>query len=219
MDIEVKKYSQVGERLKELRGNLSQEEFAKKIGISFRTLQRYEVGERIPHPHVLSKIAEKFDTTVDWILTGNLNIEKALILEGAKRSHYLEDLVEKLEEIRARTFRLKLIEGKENATEEEMEKISKILEDENIFLNLMRKMIEENVEQAKEVKYFEQISHHSPLYSIFRQIEKMFNKGEKAKIDAIKTLLTAFESNKDDNRPKINVFKALVAVFESELEK
>jgi len=207
------------DRLRELRGTLSQEEFSKKIGVSLRAYQRYESGERVPPPHILSKIAALLDTTIDWIITGDLNIEKAIMLERARESFYLEDLVEKLEETRARTLRLKLIEAKENATEEEMEKISKILEDENTFLNLMRKQIEENIEQAKEVKHFEQISYRSPLYSIFRQIEKMFNKGERAKIDAIKALLTAFESNKDDDRAKINVFKVLVAVFESELEK
>ena len=219
MVVETKKYLQVGERLKELRENLSQEEFAKKIGVSFRTYQRYEVGERIPHPHVLSKIAGLFGTTIDWILTGNLNIEKAIILERAKESHYLEDLVERLEGITARIVKLKFAEAKENATEEELEKISKMVEDEKKFLDLVRKLIADNIEDAKEVKHFEQISQRSPLYSIFRQIEKIFNKGEKTKIDALKILLAAFESDKGDNRAKIEAFKALVTVFESELEK
>jgi len=218
----MRKYIQIGERLKELRGDLSQEEFAKEIGVSHKGYQRYESGERVPHPHVLSKIAEKFDTTVDWILTGNLNIEKAIILEWAKKSHHLEDLADELEGITTRILKLKVAEAKENATEEELEKISKIVaeaEDEKKFLDLVRKRIADSIEDALEVKHFDQISQRSPLYSIFRQIEKIFNKGEKAKIDAIKTLLTAFESNKDDVRAKIDVLKAFVSVFEPELQK
>lgn len=207
------------DRLRELRGTLSQEEFSKKIGVSLRAYQRYESGERVPHPHVLSKTAELYNTTVDWILTGDLNIEKAIILEYAKMSSYFEDIVEKLEQITARRLKLKLAQAKENATEEEQEKISKIFEDEKTFLDLMKKIIKENKEEAEEVKHFNQISSRSPLYSIFRQIEKIFNKGEKVKIDAIKVLLAAFESKKDDDRAKIEVFKVLVAVFESELQK
>lgn len=202
-------------RLRELRGTLSQEEFSKKIGVSLRAYQRYESGERVPHPHVLSKIAELCDTTIDWILTGDLNVEKAIILEWAKKTHYLEDLVEKLEQITVRTLKLKLAA----VPKEEQETISKIYKDEKSFLVLVKKLIEENIKEAKEVKHFEQISHRSPLYSIFRQIERLFNKGETAKIEALKTLLSAFESDPDDDKAKIDAFKVLVTALESDLKK
>ena len=58
-----------------------------------------------------------------------MNIEKAMILEWAKKTHYLQDLVETLEKINARILKLKLAEAKESATEEETEKISRIIED------------------------------------------------------------------------------------------
>jgi len=206
-------------RLRELRGGLSQEEFAKKIGVSHRAYQRYESGERVPHPHVLSKIAVLYDTTIDWILTGNLNIEKAIILEWVKRSTILEGIVKKLEQITASTLKLKLSEAKENTTEEEIKMISKIFKDEKSFLDVVRKQIAEGLEDVEEVRHFEKIGQPSPLYSIFRQIEKMFNKGEMAKIDAIKILLAAFESKKDDDRAKLEALKVLIAVFESELQK
>lgn len=202
-------------RLRDLRGTLSQEEFSKKIGVSLRAYQRYESGERVPHPHVLSKIAELCDTTIDWILTGDLNVEKAIILEWAKKTHYLEDLVEKLEQITVRTLKLKLAA----VPKEEQETISKIYKDEKSFLVLLKKLIEENINEAKEVKHFEQISHRSPLYSIFHQIERLFNKGETAKIEALKTLLSAFESDPDDDKAKIDAFKLLVTALESDLKK
>jgi len=50
---------------------MSQEEFSKKIGIPFRSYQRYEAGERLPRGRVLSKIAEQTLVTPEWILTGD----------------------------------------------------------------------------------------------------------------------------------------------------
>jgi transcriptional regulator with XRE-family HTH domain len=94
------KYSQVGERLRELREknlNISQEEFAKRVGISLSGYQNYEAGKRVPHPHALTKIAEMCDTTVDWILTGELNVEKARQIEWLKRASAMEELVEEIE--------------------------------------------------------------------------------------------------------------------------
>lgn len=202
------------DRLIQLRGSLSQEKFSKKIGVSLRAYQRYESGERVPHPHVLSKIAALCNTTVDWILTGDLNIEKAIILERAKKSIYMEDLIEKLEQITERMLKLKLTEVGINATNEEQEIIRKIFEDEKNFLFLVKEWTKEAMEEAKNIRHFDQISQRSPLYSIFRQIESMFNKGEKAKIEAIKAVLTALESEKDEVKV-IGAFKVLVAVFES----
>lgn len=60
----------IGERLRKLRGNLSQEEFAKKLGISVRGYQNYEAGERIPKGKILSKIAVACNVTTDFVLTG-----------------------------------------------------------------------------------------------------------------------------------------------------
>lgn len=73
----MKKYSyiDVGNRLKELRGNLSQKEFAEKIDVSFRTYQRYEAGETLPPEPVLERVAELYNTTVDWILRRDFDKE------------------------------------------------------------------------------------------------------------------------------------------------
>ena len=76
----MRKYLQVGERLKKLRGDLSQGEFAKKIGVSYKGYQRYESGERIPRPHVLFEIAEKESVTVDWLLSGKVRSLEEKIL-------------------------------------------------------------------------------------------------------------------------------------------
>jgi transcriptional regulator with XRE-family HTH domain len=64
-----------------LRGDLSQKDFAKKIGVSHKGYQRYESGERIPRPDILFKIAESESLTVDWLLTGKLRGLEEKILD------------------------------------------------------------------------------------------------------------------------------------------
>lgn len=60
-----------GKRLKGLREreNLSREALAKKIGISYWSLSKYETGNREPDIDTLQKIADFFDVTLDY-LTG-----------------------------------------------------------------------------------------------------------------------------------------------------
>lgn len=60
----------IGQRIKLVRGNLTQTEFAKILGIKKQNyISRYESG-RIPPHDILLKIAEHGRVTVDWLLTG-----------------------------------------------------------------------------------------------------------------------------------------------------
>lgn len=54
----------IGERLKRLRGDKSQEEVAVDLGISFSAYAKYEQGIRIPRDEIKLKIAEYFKVTV-----------------------------------------------------------------------------------------------------------------------------------------------------------
>jgi len=67
----MKRFIATGNRLKELRGLLSQQDFALQIGVPFRTYQRYEAGERLPKGPILQRIAQRCEITTDYILTGN----------------------------------------------------------------------------------------------------------------------------------------------------
>ena len=77
----MQKYKEIGKRLKELRGSLSQKEFAAKIGVSFAAYQNYEYGKRMPHGLALAKIAEQCHVTTDYILTGVVDSLYQLLLE------------------------------------------------------------------------------------------------------------------------------------------
>lgn len=62
--------SQVGQRIRTIRGEMNQTDFAKTIGVRKQNyVSRYEHG-RIPNPELLVRIANYGKVTVDWLLTG-----------------------------------------------------------------------------------------------------------------------------------------------------
>lgn len=55
-------------RFRELRGEVTQEQFAKKIGVSRPTIGLYESGARIPDAEILRDICLKCNVSSDWLL-------------------------------------------------------------------------------------------------------------------------------------------------------
>jgi len=56
------------DRLRTLRGELKQAEFARKVGLAQNTYNRYESGERIPDIEVLVRLAARLGVSTDWLL-------------------------------------------------------------------------------------------------------------------------------------------------------
>lgn len=62
----------LGRRIRQLRGfDLTQDEFAKKLGVSQSQLSKYERGVVAPPADVLIRIKEQFRVSIDWLLTGD----------------------------------------------------------------------------------------------------------------------------------------------------
>jgi transcriptional regulator with XRE-family HTH domain len=70
----------LGLRIKQLRKQhkWTQKELAVKIDVRFPQLNKYECGLHAPPVEKLVKIAEVFDTTVDFLLTGNRSEQRPL---------------------------------------------------------------------------------------------------------------------------------------------
>lgn len=58
-----------GDRLKHVRGSLSQKAFASDLGVALSSYQNYERGEREPSLHVLCEIVAR-GWSAHWLLTG-----------------------------------------------------------------------------------------------------------------------------------------------------
>jgi len=78
------------ERFKLLRGNIPQDEFAKKIGVSRPTVGFYENGERLPDALVLKKISENLNVSVDYLL--GIDVENKLELENKVMSEKIKQI-------------------------------------------------------------------------------------------------------------------------------
>ena len=57
----------IGNRLVALRGERTQEDVAKAIGVSVAAIGMYERGERIPRDEIKIKLASYYDTTIQSI--------------------------------------------------------------------------------------------------------------------------------------------------------
>jgi transcriptional regulator with XRE-family HTH domain len=69
-----------GRRVKELRKQKkwTQKELADKLDVRFSQLNKYECGLHVPPVDKIIQLAELFDTTVDFLLTGNRTDERPL---------------------------------------------------------------------------------------------------------------------------------------------
>lgn len=89
-----RKYIEIGNRLRILRGKKTQTEFATDIGTTLRTYQHYESGGRQPDPNVLKVISDKYRKSVDWILKGTpeINYQEN---HSSLNSHKINEIVQK----------------------------------------------------------------------------------------------------------------------------
>lgn len=70
---------QFSERLTQLRRrySISQTELANAVGVSRKSIQYYESGERYPRSGVLVKLAEYFKVTVDYLTSDGEAVTKS----------------------------------------------------------------------------------------------------------------------------------------------
>lgn len=84
-----------GQKIKELRTslNMSQETLADELGISIKSIQRYETDKSKPDTYTLVKLATYFDVSADYILgllafEGELREESNKILQDGKYNKF-----------------------------------------------------------------------------------------------------------------------------------
>ncbi|MCI9292036.1 MAG: helix-turn-helix transcriptional regulator [Erysipelotrichaceae bacterium] len=77
----------VGSRIKMVRDmyKLSQDKFGKKIGLTQARIWQYESGLRTPKYDVIDRIANTYNVSTYWLLTGTNNIKGAANLTPSQR--------------------------------------------------------------------------------------------------------------------------------------
>jgi len=85
---------EIGRRIRELRGfDMTQSDFAGRIGVAQSYLSALERGEKEPGAAVLLAISKEFGRSVDWLLTGQTSHFRATSIlrnetTGSQRNHY-----------------------------------------------------------------------------------------------------------------------------------
>lgn len=64
----------IHERIKKIRGDISQTDFAIKLGVSRSTILHYEKGDSSPNATFLNAVCDIFNISPAWILTGSGNM-------------------------------------------------------------------------------------------------------------------------------------------------
>ena len=60
----------IGDRMRQIRGDMNQSEFAMRLRISKETLGRYERNERQPDSEFLTRLYQAVDVDITWLVTG-----------------------------------------------------------------------------------------------------------------------------------------------------
>ena len=58
-------------RIAAVRGTRSQLRFARDLGVFQQNVNRYELGQKIPHVDFLITVSLKEGISIDWLLLGN----------------------------------------------------------------------------------------------------------------------------------------------------
>ncbi len=90
---------QFSDRLREkrLEANLTQSDLAKIAGVSTRTIQNYELGDRQPsNMVVVQKIADALHTTTEYLLGSSIYTVETHERDGANAARDIEELVEEV---------------------------------------------------------------------------------------------------------------------------
>ena len=86
--------TEIGKRLREMRGDLTIPQAAKKAGVSMKSWYYWENKGGVPQEENAKKLATTFKRTVDWILDHRTEVTEAS--EVLKRLEALERAVEKI---------------------------------------------------------------------------------------------------------------------------
>ena len=63
-------FAPTGKRIRALRGDLTQPGFAKRLGVSSKSIEGWEAGKRLPDGSSLLRLHEAFGADISFILTG-----------------------------------------------------------------------------------------------------------------------------------------------------
>lgn len=81
-------FDTIGDRIAHIRGGLTQAEFSKRLGVSRKTLIRYEKNESDPSAPFLQALISDFGADPQWLLMGGDSPMELTPREAVLVDHY-----------------------------------------------------------------------------------------------------------------------------------
>lgn len=153
----------IAERIKLVRGKISQDDFAQRIGVHKSSLGRYERGESVPDSNFLSTICLEFGIYPQWILLGTGPMKEGSPAPNQAQTGGPEEQIQNLE------IRVKELEREK----EQLELHSKLLAEENKFVWEVR------LSRDKDVEHYQKT-----IDGLMQQLQALTLKGEPTITDA-----------------------------------
>lgn len=114
---------QLNERIKELRKalNLTQQDFAEKIGVKRNTIAQYEIGRNLPIDAVITSICREFNVSEEWLRTG-----EGEMFKPRSRNEELYEFVHKVENSEPGSIQAQLLAVMARLTDEQWEVLAQV---------------------------------------------------------------------------------------------
>jgi transcriptional regulator with XRE-family HTH domain len=136
-------YLNVGLKLKALRGDRNQADFAALLGLPVRTYIRYELGEREPPLETLTRIAKVTGSSIDWIagLASNASAP-SLVGEPQAEPYDAKNILQNpvqsdISDVGLNPTRFKIMELLKEMSEDDCKEILKYIEKEKLLKDLL----------------------------------------------------------------------------------
>jgi transcriptional regulator with XRE-family HTH domain len=97
---------EIGQRIKQIRGSLSQKDFADKLNVVQSYIGQIEVGKTKPSLELLISICDNYDVSIDWILIGEEKESevKAVSYEDAQLEKIISSIYGFYKEVNVETW-------------------------------------------------------------------------------------------------------------------
>ena len=96
----------IGERIKAVRGGVSQDAFGEQLGVAKDTIGKYERNRIVPGGDVLTRIHVDFGVDINWLLTGKGSMKADASGEGVNAGALAGAITAVEEMLRARQITL-----------------------------------------------------------------------------------------------------------------
>lgn len=183
-----------GGRLRLLRHTNSQQDFAKRLGVSFSAYQNYEYDKRMPPDSMLEKIEEELNVPREWVLTGKFSVYELTDLQDVKD---LIELDKKTRKTLIDKLRLADIYRRSHraywSRRIKHEKEFKQARDDKRFAR-------DKVEFQKYIELLEVHDKDIELWDLFTGLAEIYEGGDRQKIEAVKTFLDALRPVKPTHK-------------------